>query len=168
MRVTQGTFSFLPDFTDEEIEAQINYSLSNGWSISVEYTDDPHPRNSYWNMWGMPLFDLEEGDTEEPMRLMRECRVENPNHYVKVIAYDSSYGRQSSVLAFIVQRPPEEPGFRLDRTDSNDRHITYRLQPYATLNDPVGTRYGNQPSENGSKAAKSSKDGKGKTDGAGS
>ena len=43
MRVTQGTFSFLPDLTDEEIEAQIKYSLRNGWAISVEYTDDPHP-----------------------------------------------------------------------------------------------------------------------------
>ena len=58
MRDHQGTFSFLPDFTDEEIEAQIRYSLSNGWAISVEYTDDPHPRNSYWEMWAMPLFDL--------------------------------------------------------------------------------------------------------------
>jgi ribulose-bisphosphate carboxylase small chain len=30
MRITQGTFSFLPDFTDEQIEAQIRYSVSNG------------------------------------------------------------------------------------------------------------------------------------------
>ena len=41
MRVTQGTFSFLPDLTDEQIEAQIHYALRNGWAISVEYTDDP-------------------------------------------------------------------------------------------------------------------------------
>ena len=53
MRVTQGTFSFLPDLTDEEIEAQVRYALQNGWSISVEYTDDPHPRNSYWEMWNL-------------------------------------------------------------------------------------------------------------------
>ncbi len=58
MRVTQGTFSFLPDLTDEQIEAQIRYALDNGWSISIEYTDDPHPRNAYWEMWGLPLFDL--------------------------------------------------------------------------------------------------------------
>ena len=30
MRVTQGTFSFLPDLTDEQIEAQIHYALRNG------------------------------------------------------------------------------------------------------------------------------------------
>jgi len=44
MRITQGTFSFLDDLTDEEIVAQIRYALQNGWAIMVEYTDDPHPR----------------------------------------------------------------------------------------------------------------------------
>ncbi len=33
MRVTQGTFSFLPDFTDEQIAAQIRYALDKGWSM---------------------------------------------------------------------------------------------------------------------------------------
>ena len=46
MRITQGTFSFLPDLTDEQIEAQIRYALRQGWAITVEYTDDPHPRNA--------------------------------------------------------------------------------------------------------------------------
>jgi len=142
MRVTQGTFSHLPDLTDEEIEAQISYALANGWAIGVEYTDDPHPRNSYWEMWSHPLFDLGEGETEEPMRLMRECREANPNHYVKVTAYDANYGRQTTALAFIVNRPPTEPGFRLDRTDVRDRQMHYGLKPYATLSDPVGERYG--------------------------
>ena len=41
MRITQGTFSFLDDLTDDEIEAQIRYGLQNGWAIMVEYTDDP-------------------------------------------------------------------------------------------------------------------------------
>ena len=35
MRVTQGTFSFLPDLTDEQIEVQIVYALRNGWAISL-------------------------------------------------------------------------------------------------------------------------------------
>ena len=60
MRITQGTFSFLPDFTDEQIEAQMQLLASrNGWALSIEYTDDPHPRNAYWEMWGLPRFDLE-------------------------------------------------------------------------------------------------------------
>ena len=32
MRITQGTFSFLPDLTDAEISAQIEYALKNGWA----------------------------------------------------------------------------------------------------------------------------------------
>ena len=43
MRVTQGTFSFLPDLTDEQIDAQIKYSLRHGWAMSIEYTDDIAP-----------------------------------------------------------------------------------------------------------------------------
>ena len=50
MRITQGTFSFLPDLTDAEITAQIEYALRNGWAVAVEHTDDPHPRNVYWEM----------------------------------------------------------------------------------------------------------------------
>ena len=62
MRITQGTFSFLPDFTDEQIEAQLRYSLRNGWAIMIEHTDDPHPRNALWEMWGQPLFELAEDE----------------------------------------------------------------------------------------------------------
>jgi ribulose-bisphosphate carboxylase small chain len=46
--------------TDDQIKAQIQYCLDNGWPISVEYTDDPHPRNTYWEMWGLPMFELKD------------------------------------------------------------------------------------------------------------
>ena len=26
--------------------------------MALEFTDDPHPRNTYWEMWGQPMFDL--------------------------------------------------------------------------------------------------------------
>ena len=52
MRLTQGTFSFLPDLTDAQIRAQVEYCLGKGWAVSIEYTDDPHPRNVYWEMSG--------------------------------------------------------------------------------------------------------------------
>ena len=44
MRITQGTFSYLPELTDEEITSQLDYALGLGWALSVEFTDDPHPR----------------------------------------------------------------------------------------------------------------------------
>jgi ribulose-bisphosphate carboxylase small chain len=140
MRVTQGTFSFLPDLTDEEVEAQIRYALGNGWAISVEYTDDPHPRNSYWEMWNLPLFDLAPGEARVAMREVTACREQFPDHYVKVIAYDARYGRQTTALSFIVNRPRNEPGFRLERADRRDRTMDYRLHSYAT-DAPAGQRY---------------------------
>jgi ribulose-bisphosphate carboxylase small chain len=142
MRITQGTFSFLPDFTDEEITAQLRYALEQGWSISTEYTDDPHPRNSYWEMWGQPLFDLEPDQADMVMREVAACREAHPDHYVKVIAYDSSLGRQTTALSFIVNRPAEEPGFRLERSDTQDRVMRYRLHAYAS-DRPEGHRYRN-------------------------
>ena len=58
MKLRQGTFSFLPDLTDAEIHTQVQYCIDNGWAVSVEYTDDPHPRNTYWEMWGHPMLSL--------------------------------------------------------------------------------------------------------------
>lgn len=141
MRVTQGTFSFLPDLTDEQVEAQIHYALRNGWAISVEYTDDPHPRNSYWEMWNQPLFDLAPDQADVAMHEVKACRERFDNHYVKVIAYDARYTRQTTALAFMVGRPAEEPGFRLERTDGADRTMRYALHGYAAER-PVGRRYG--------------------------
>ena len=45
MRLTQGTFSFLPDLTDDEVRAQVQYALDNGWAVSVEHTDDGGTRS---------------------------------------------------------------------------------------------------------------------------
>nr|BFE73385.1 hypothetical protein GCM10020092_066860 [Actinoplanes digitatis] len=39
-----------------------------------------------------------------------------------------------------MQRPPHEPGFRLERTEATDRVQRYTLQPYAT-EAPAGARY---------------------------
>jgi ribulose-bisphosphate carboxylase small chain len=127
MRVTQGTFSFLPDFTDEQIAAQIQYALEHGWSMSVEHTDDPHPRNSYWEMWGQPLFDLGVSESDVVAREVRACREAYPDEYVKLIAYDAGRGRQTTALSFIVNRPARESEFALERADTHDRVVRYRL-----------------------------------------
>ncbi|MBV8528198.1 MAG: ribulose bisphosphate carboxylase small subunit [Candidatus Dormibacteraeota bacterium] len=138
MHITQGTFSYLPPLTDDQIRAQIQYSLDNGWAVSVEFTDDPHPRNFLWEMWGLPMFDM-----KDPAAILLEvnrCREAYPGRYVRVNAYDSRLHRQTTALSFIVQRPAEEPGFRLDRQESHDRSIRYTLHPYATER-PEGERY---------------------------
>jgi len=144
MRITQGTFSYLPELTDEQIDAQIAYALTHGWAIMVEYTDDPHPRNSYWEMWAQPLFDLSVDEVDVAMREVQACRTAHPNLYIKVVAYDRSLGRQTTALSFIVGRPADEPGFRLERQEKADRQIRYTLHPYAA-DLPIGRRYGAEP-----------------------
>ena len=51
----------LPELTDDEIKAQIQYCIDKNWAVSIEFTDDPHPRNAYWDMWGLPMFDTKDG-----------------------------------------------------------------------------------------------------------
>ncbi|HEV2444008.1 MAG TPA: ribulose bisphosphate carboxylase small subunit [Steroidobacteraceae bacterium] len=138
MRLTQGTFSFLPDLTDEQIARQIDYCLGNGWAVSVEYTDDPHPRNTYWEMFGMPMFDIR--DAAGVMTEVIACRETFPNHYIKVNAFDSTRGRESLRLSFIVGRPAAEPGFGLMRQEGPGRSVRYTTRAYATER-PEGERY---------------------------
>ena len=138
MRVTQGTFSYLPDLTDDQVRRQIAYALDHGWAISFERTDDPHPRNAYWEMIGLPKFD--EVDAAVIFEELRAARSAYPNEYVKLNAYDARLGRQTTALSFIVNRPVHEPGFRLERRGEADRRMSYQLHAYAT-DRPAGERY---------------------------
>jgi ribulose-bisphosphate carboxylase small chain len=137
-RITQGQFSFLPDLSDDQITAQIKYALQNGWAVSVEYTDDPHPRNTYWEMFGMPMFDLK--DPAGIMMEINECRKTFPSHYVRVTAFDSTRGWETPRMSFVVNRPKDEPGYRIQRQERNGRSMGYTIVPYAT-DKPEGERY---------------------------
>ena len=139
MRVTQGAFSFLPDLPDRQITAQVQYCLDHGWAVNIEFTDDPHPRNTYWEMWGLPMFDLP--DAAGAMAELTACRKLHGESYIRVSAFDSTGGWESVRLSFIVNRPAEEPGFRLDRSEQAGRRIAYTTRAYAT-DRPEGSRYG--------------------------
>ena len=136
--VTQGQFSFLPALTDVQITAQIKYALSKDWALSVEYTDDPHPRNTYWEMFGAPMFDI-----KDPAGILMEinnCRKTFPNHYIRVMAFSSVRGVESPTMSYIVNRPTNEPGFGLVRQETQGRNIRYTIHSYAT-DKPEGERY---------------------------
>jgi ribulose-bisphosphate carboxylase small chain len=139
MRITQGAFSYLPDLTDEQIAAQVRYCLEKGWAISLEHTDDPHPRNTYWDMWAQPMFDAR--DAAALITDLRACRKQFGERYIRVVAFDATHGWESVRLSFIVNRPTEEPGFRLTRSERSGRSIGYTTTPYAT-DRPAGKRYG--------------------------
>jgi ribulose-bisphosphate carboxylase small chain len=137
-RLTQGQFSFLPDLTDEEITLQIEYGLRKGYAWSVEYTDDPHPRNTYWDMYGHPMFDLE--DAAGVLLELKGCRQAFPNHYIRLLAFDSTRGVETVVMSFIVNRPAREPGFQIERQEVDGRSMRYTTRSYAA-DLPEGERY---------------------------
>lgn len=139
MRITQGTFSFLPELTDEQITRQVDYCLEKGWALGLEYTDDAHPRNTYWDMFGPPMFDLR--DPAGVMLELANCRKTYPDYYIRMTAFDSSHGVESIVLSFIVNRPKSEPGFRLVRVEDKGRTVRYSIEGYAVQAHPEGSRY---------------------------
>lgn len=138
MRLTQGQFSFLPDLTDEEISKQVTYALSQGWAVAVESTDDPHPRNTYWDMWGQPMFDI--ADAAGVMMEINACRKANKNRYIKVLAFDSNRGFETIRMSFLINRPSTEDGFELVRAEGPGRNVNYTIRSYAT-EKPSGARY---------------------------
>ena len=137
-RLTQGQFSYLPELTDKQISAQIEYALGKNWAIGVEYTDDPHPRNTYWEMYGNPMFDLK--DASAILTEINACRKTFPNHYIRVTAFDATQGVESVQMSYIVNRPKTEPGFGLTRQEIGGRQIQYTVHSYAT-DKPEGERY---------------------------
>lgn len=130
MRITQGAFSFLPDLSDDQITAQVEYCLNNDWAIGIEYTDDPHPRNFLWEMWGLPMFDLR--DAAGVMMEVRACRKAFPDSYIRINAFDSTRGFETVRLSFIINRPKVEPNFTYTRTEVAGRTVNVTM----TTNQP--------------------------------
>ncbi len=139
MHLTQGQFSYLPDLTDAEIKKQIEYALKQDWAVAIEFTDDPHPRNTYWSMWGTPMFDLK--DPAGIMMELKDCRATQSDKYIKIVAFDSHKGFESLRMSFLVNRPKNEPGFELVRSEGAGRKVNYALRSYAT-GKPAAARYG--------------------------
>jgi len=139
MRLTQGQFSFLPPLTDTQIGKQIEYALQRGWAVSVEYTDDPHPRNTYWEMYGNPMFVLK--DAAGILHEINACRRTFPGRYIRVNAFDSTRGWETPRMSYLVNRPKVEPGFRLVRQEGPGRSVRYTVESYAVDAQPEGARY---------------------------
>ena len=124
-RLTQGQFSYLPELTDKQISAQIEYALGKNWALGVEYTDDPHPRNTYWEMWGNPMFGLR--DAAGVMMELKACRDAFPDSYIRINAFDSTRGFETVRLSFIVNRPAVEPTFKMTRTEVRGRTVNVTM-----------------------------------------
>ena len=84
------------------------------------------------------MFDVR--DAAGVLSELRACRQTFPNHYLKLNAFDSTRGRESLRLSFIVGRPKKEPGFALERQEGAGRAVRYTTRAYAT-DRPEGERY---------------------------
>ncbi|HZH06775.1 MAG TPA: ribulose bisphosphate carboxylase small subunit, partial [Lautropia sp.] len=71
---------------------------------------------------------------------LQGCRRTFPNHYIRMMAFDSTRGVESIVMSFIVNRPSDEPGFGLVRQEVNGRSMRYTVHSYAT-DKPEAGRY---------------------------
>jgi ribulose-bisphosphate carboxylase small chain len=90
-------------------------------------------------MYGMPMFDLQ--DAAGVLQELKECRKTFPNHYIRLMAFDSTRGVESVAMSFIVNRPAREPGFGLVRQEGAGRTMRYTVHSYAT-DRPEGERHG--------------------------
>jgi ribulose-bisphosphate carboxylase small chain len=71
---------------------------------------------------------------------INNCRKTFPNHYIRVMAFNSTRGGESPAMSFIVNRPKKEPGYRLTREERGGRSMGYTIEAYAT-DKPEGERY---------------------------
>ncbi|GIL69749.1 hypothetical protein Vretimale_10246 [Volvox reticuliferus] len=113
------TFSYLPPLTDEQIAAQVDYIVANGWIPCLEFAEADkayvsnestvrfgpvsclYYDNRYWTMWKLPMFGC-----RDPMQVLREivaCTKAFPDAYVRLVAFDNV--KQVQIMGFLVQRP---------------------------------------------------------------
>ena len=85
------------------------------------------------------VFDIK--DAGSVMFELQEARKACANGYIRMNAFNASYGTESCVMAFIVNRPANEPGFYLDRTETAGRFIQYTLKSYSVQANGEGKRY---------------------------
>jgi ribulose-bisphosphate carboxylase small chain len=114
------TFSYLPPLSDEQIAAQVDYIVANGWTPCLEFAPSYaayvsnentvrfggsasvlYYDNRYWTMWKLPMFGC-----RDPMQVLREvvaCTKAFPDCYVRLVAFDNV--KQVQCMGFLVQKP---------------------------------------------------------------
>lgn len=95
------TFSYLPELTAEQLKRQISAIVSRNLVVGIEFSTAPDPRDHYWTMWKLPLFDG--ADTPAVLAELEACRQAHPDAYIKLNGYDAV--RQGQVVSFVAHRP---------------------------------------------------------------
>ena len=86
------------------------------------------------------MFDVP--DAAGVMMELAACRkAKGGGHYIRMNAFDNSHGWESVRLSFITDRPANELGFKLTRTEGAARQTIYSTAAYSA-EKPEGARYG--------------------------
>ena len=125
-KITQGCYSFVGTLSYGQLEKQLTDSLANNPGWEIEYTYDPHPRNTYWEMYGNPRFSSQ--DPQIALEELANCAGEYPNSYVKFLRYDNVRGTEACTMAFLYDFPEDEKGFKLIRQEEGGRNMRYTLE----------------------------------------
>ena len=141
MRITQGAFSFLPDLTDAQIRAQVAV-LPRQW-LGRQPRVHRRPASAQHLLGDVGQPDVRPPDAAGVMLELNACRkaFRRPLHPRRRLRRDAAAGR-SVRLSFIVNRPAEEPGFRLERQEGAGRTIRYTPCALRRPTSPAGERYG--------------------------
>ncbi|MCO5134233.1 MAG: ribulose bisphosphate carboxylase small subunit [Phyllobacteriaceae bacterium] len=95
-----GTFSYLPQLTEEELRKQVEYIVARGWNPGIEHTEPENASSNYWYMWKLPMFG--ETDIDAIFQEVEQCKKANPGNHVRLIGYDNF--RQTQGTAMVVHR----------------------------------------------------------------
>mmetsp|Transcript_4363 Transcript_4363/g.8741 ORF Transcript_4363/g.8741 Transcript_4363/m.8741 type:complete len:191 (-) Transcript_4363:225-797(-) len=106
--------SYLNEFTERDMEAQVSYMLNNGLIPCIEFDSQNDGKifreNSqgptyydgrYWTMWKLPMFGAQ--DARDVMHEVRECKKYNPNAFIRILGFDNI--KQVQCMGFLVSRP---------------------------------------------------------------
>ena len=95
------TLSYLPPLTDSQIAKQVQYILDQGFIPAVEFSESSEPKQHYWTLWKLPLFQAR--SVQEVMNEVDACRSEYRDSYIRVVGFDNV--KQCQVLSFLIHKP---------------------------------------------------------------
>ncbi len=93
--------TYLPRPDEAQLAKQIAYLLDQGLIPVIEYARDPGPRDHYWNMWKLPLFEARA--VADVQAEIGACATAHPDSFIKLIGYDRQ--RQARAVSLVVHQP---------------------------------------------------------------
>lgn len=96
--------SYLAQPDQHQLAKQIQYLLDEGLVPAIEYVHQPDPRDHYWGMWKLPLFQARA--VEDVLTEIQACKAVHPDCFIKVIGYDRR--RQTQSVSLVVHQPRQD------------------------------------------------------------